>query len=103
MKYYRLCQKILGRAIFSELIETLLNKIIEKFGKEISIDEFVKVLEINIDAIIMLGLSITFPNRKKSILEELKNSIPYIVSKTLDEFERDMEYYIKMISQKLEE
>lgn len=101
MKYYRICQKILGTHVFSKLVETLLNGIINKFGKEISIEQFVKILEINIDAVIMLGLSMIAPSEKSKVLEQLEISIPYLVSETLTDFEEDMNYYIKLIAKNL--
>lgn len=100
MKYYRICRKILGEEKFNELMDKLLNDIIKRFGKEINIEQFVKVLEINIDAIIMLAISKRCPNKRDRILKELNVSILYLVRNTISDFEQWGSEYIEIISKK---
>lgn len=98
MKYYRMCQKILGYEIFSKLVDYLLIGISEKFGKEITVDEFGKILEINIDALMMLSIAYKFPEKGELISHQIKISLPYLVTDTLDKFASEMDYYIKEIA-----
>ena len=98
MKYYRKCKKILGNQVFEELSELLLKRIIDKFGKQISVNKFVKILEINIDAVLMLGLASTYPKKREKILNELTTSKSFLITSTIDEFEKELNYYINLVA-----
>lgn len=101
MKYYSICRKILGNDIFNILVNDLLNRITNKFGKNINIEEFVRILEIHINVLIMLAISINFPHKKNEILKEIKKSEKYLITKTINSFEKDMEYYINQIAKNM--
>ena len=101
MKYYIICKQILGYEIFSKLIDTILLGIIKKFGKEITVNEFGKILEINIDVLMMISISNRFPNKNEYVSEQIEIGLPYLITDTIEDFKREMDYYINIISQKL--
>ena len=103
LKYYKKCKKILGNQTFEELSELLLKRIIDKFGKKISVNKFVKILEINIDAVLMLGLASAYPEKRDKILQELDLSKSILITNTVNEFEKELEFYINLIAIKLKQ
>ena len=101
MKYYHICQKILGYKIFSQLIEYLLKGISDKFGTEITVDEFGKIIEINIDALMMLAIASKYPSKKEFVMKQLEISISYLVTDTIEQFAIKNDYYITLIKEKI--
>lgn len=97
MKYYIICRKMLGDTYFNELVEALLNKIIDKFGVEININTFVNILEINISAILMLAICKKYPNKKNIVINELHTSIKYLVTESIETYEKFTYKYIEVI------
>ena len=97
MKYYIICKQILGYEIFSKLIDTILLGIIKKFGKEITVNEFGKILEINIDILMMISISNRFPNKTEYVSEQIEIGLPYLITDTIEDFKKEMDYYINII------
>ena len=100
MKNYTKCKEILGEIIFNELIENLLNNIIVKFSKEINIEDFVKVLDVNISVILLLAEYEKNTNKHKLINEFNKNT-KYLIIDDINKFKNWADKYIKLIVTKL--
>lgn len=101
MKNYTKCKNLLGEIIFNELIENLLNHIVIKFSKDINIEDFVKILDININTILLLSNSNKYNYSESTIIKEFNKNSGNLIIEDINEFRKWADKYIKLIIKKL--
>ena len=101
MEYYKQCQQNLGDIEFQKLISELTKKIIKKFGKEINVDQFVTILDINIKTIMLLSIAEAFPVKKDQITDIAQISTKYLVNNSLNNLNITFKHYILIIANSL--
>lgn len=104
-KYVEILNEIIGNENYRELVADITNKSLDKFGRDISIEELVKIIEINIKSLLIIGLSLGMNLTKEEIDEKIysHHTEKYIVEDSFNQYIKKYSKYIKIIQNFVEE
>lgn len=104
-KYVEVLNSIIGNENYRELVSDITNKVIDKFGGDISIEELVTIIEINIKSLLIIGLSLGMNLTKNEIYEKVysDHTKKYIVEDSFDNYIEKYTKYIEIIKEFVKE
>ena len=99
MDYRKICKKIIGKKQYEELITKIATSINEKSRKNTTIEEMVQIVEINIRAVLIIGISKGIKLSEEQIKEKLilEKSGKYLTKSDYKQFEEQYKKEIDII------
>lgn len=99
INYVELFKNIIGDNYYKEIIDSLSIKTREKIKEDISLEEFMKIVELNIKIILIIGIAQYVGFKEDEIKQKiyLPESKKYILEKNYNEFIKTYEKYINLV------
>lgn len=100
-KYVEVLNNIIGNKNYRKLVNDITNRVIDKFGGNISIEELITIIEINVKSLLIIGLSLGMNLTKNEIYEKvyLEHTKKYIVEDSFDQYVQKYTKYIKIVEE----
>jgi len=98
-----MCSKILGKKDFEILVKELTSDITKKFSDEILLDEYIRILEVNIKIILIIAISnfleLEAVEKEEKTKAKIKENEEYMMLNSTNKMEITYQKYIEKIQE----